>query len=68
MPCDSAVMIICICFLCQFSTIEVDTFTAKIFDIYEKTRKEGLSQVTCYFCSTTIIMIALLLTTSHFIS
>ncbi|KAJ7374658.1 hypothetical protein OS493_004999 [Desmophyllum pertusum] len=25
-------------------TIEVDTFTAKIFEIYEKTRKEGLSQ------------------------
>ncbi|KAJ7374700.1 hypothetical protein OS493_005043 [Desmophyllum pertusum] len=27
-------------------TIEVDTFTAKIFEIYEKTRKEGLSQHT----------------------
>lgn len=26
------------------STIEVDAFTAKIFDIYDKTRNEGLSQ------------------------
>ncbi|XP_068696198.1 glutathione synthetase-like [Montipora foliosa] len=26
------------------STIEVDSFTAKIFEIYEKTRNEGLSQ------------------------
>ena len=30
-----------------FSTIEVDSFTAKIFDIYETTRTEGLSQVRC---------------------
>ena len=30
-----------------YSTIEVDAFTAKIFDIYEKTRNEGLAQVSC---------------------
>ena len=29
------------------STIEVDAFTAKIYEIYEKTRKEGLVQVNC---------------------
>lgn len=40
---------------CLFSTIEVDTFTAKIFEIYETTRNEGLSQVTCNFNSTSVI-------------
>lgn len=34
--------------LLLFSTIEVDEFTAKIFEIYEKTRNEGLSQVSSH--------------------
>ena len=31
--------------LASCSTIEVDSFTAKVYEIYQKTREEGLAQV-----------------------